>query len=191
MATHGRVGPPRSRCQRLAQATAMLSVVGFGTPSAEAREAAVLELLGKLEASRLHDPEAAAAKRRCLEEWRRLVAGLPPGNPQCSVQLLRPSSSTSHLRLQRTPHQHPMLKSSCGKTCALSLASNAELGKVLYSVPLSRHMGCCWRAQILVLNLREACPFCGSSNLSDSGFFALHKTPSSTDFLVFGPVCTA
>ena len=183
----------------------MLSVVRFGTPSAEAREAAALELLGKLEASRLHDPESAAAKRRCLEEWRRLVADLPPGNSQCSVQLLRPSwstlrppseclslllrpssstlrppseclsLSTSHLRLQCTPHKHPLWKSSCGKTCALSPASDAEQGKVLYSVPLSRHMGCCWRAQIPVLNLREACPFCGSSNLSDSGFFALHQ----------------
>ena len=171
----------------------MLSVVRFGTPSAEAREAAALELLGKLEASRLHDPESAAAKRRCLEEWRRLVADLPPGNSQCSVQLLRPSwstlrppseclslllrpsSSTSHLRLQCTPHKHPLWKSSCGKTCALSLASDAELGKVLYSVPLSRHMGCCWRSHILLHSSREVCPFCGASNLSDSGFFALHQ----------------
>ena len=93
MATQGTVGP-HSRCQRLAQTTAMLT----GVSSAEAREAAALE--------------GAAAKRRCLEEslespafaktaqisgirahegWRRLVACLPPGNPQCPMQLLRPS----------------------------------------------------------------------------------------------------
>ena len=106
------VGPPHSRCQRPAQTTAMLTGVGFGTSSAEAREAAALELMAKLEAPGLHDPEGAAAKRRCLEEsWespafaktgqisgirareegRRLVACLPPGNPQCPMQLLRPS----------------------------------------------------------------------------------------------------
>ena len=59
--------------------------VGFGTSSA------ALELMGKLEAIGLHDPEAVAAKRRFPEEWRRLVVALPPGNPQCPMQLLRPS----------------------------------------------------------------------------------------------------
>ena len=157
-----------------AQATAMLTGVGFGTSSAEAREATAPELMGKLEATGLHDPEAAAAKRRCVEEslecpafaktgqisgnrahedWRRLVAGWPPENPGCLVQLLRPSWSTSRPlsqclslllrqslsglrpRLQCTQHQHPLWKFSCGKTCALSPASDVELGKVMYSVP--------------------------------------------------------
>lgn len=93
------------------QATAMLTGVGFGTSSAEAREAAALELMGKLEAAGLHDPEAAAAKRRRLEEsldspafaktgqisgiqaheeWRRLVASLPPGNTTEKVSVPPP-----------------------------------------------------------------------------------------------------
>ena len=67
-------------------------------------------------------------------------------------------------------------KFSCGKTCALSPVSDAELGKVPYRVPLSRHMGCCWRAQILLHSLRNACPLCGASNLGDSFWFlVLHK----------------
>jgi len=93
------------------QATAMLTGVGFGTSSAEAREAAALELMGKLEAAGLHDPEAVAAKRRRLEEsldspafaktgqisgiqaheeWRRLVASLPPGNTTEKVSVPPP-----------------------------------------------------------------------------------------------------
>ena len=91
--------------------------VGFGTSSAG-----------------LHDSEAVAAKRRCLEEWRRLVVALPPGNPQCPMQLLRPSWSTSRLRLQCTQHQ-PLWMFSCGKTCALWPASDVWLGKVLCSAP--------------------------------------------------------
>ena len=123
---------------------------------AEAREAAALELVGKLEALGLHDPEVVAAERRspeesldcpvfaktgqisCIlarEEWRRLVAALPPGNPQCPMQLLRPSWSALRLRLQCTQHQSPLWKFSCGKTCALSPVSDVGLGEVLYRVP--------------------------------------------------------
>ena len=88
-----------------------------------------------MEAPGLHDPEAVAVERRCPEEWRRLVVAFPPGNPQCPMQLLRPSLSTLRLRLQCTQHQHTLWKFCCGKTCALWLVSDVGLRKVLYSVP--------------------------------------------------------
>ena len=65
--TQRRDGPPHSQCQRLAWVTSMPTGVGFDTSSVEARKAAALELKGQLEALGLHDPEAVAANRRCLE----------------------------------------------------------------------------------------------------------------------------
>ena len=64
--TQARDGPPHSQCQRLASVTAMPTGVGFGTSGAEAREAAALELMGKLEAPGLHDPEVVAANQRLV-----------------------------------------------------------------------------------------------------------------------------
>ena len=134
-------GPPHSWCQRLAWITGTPTGVGLGTSSVAARKVAALELMEKLEAPGLHDPEAVGAKRRCLEELGRLVAALPPGKPQrpplpqCLSLLPRPSLSMSRLRLHCMQHQHPLWNFSCGNTCALSPASDVGLGKVLYSVP--------------------------------------------------------
>ena len=158
--THGAsVSPGSPRC-RLALA--------FGTSSAEARKAAALELMEKLEAPGLHDPEAVAAKRRCLEEsldypvfaktgqisgilaheeWRRLVAASPPGNPQCLAPAPRRGVHcvwACNVRSTSTRCESFLV----ARPCALS--------------PASRRMACCWRAHILLHSLREACPFCGA-----------------------------
>ena len=120
--------------------------------------------------------------------------------PQCPVQLLRPSWSTSRFLahsfvapapfveyIASAPAMHaapaPVVKFSCGKTCALWPASDVGLGERCCAVCLVARHGLLLACTHSTLQFARGVSFRGASNLGDCGFLVVRRNAHSTEIV--------